>query len=331
MSAIQQLAAWIWGKMTPVLQLSDVSATYPFKRFLAQHQVNLRREVRAKHSQEGTQVSYKCGFYEMLRLVSQALDDLDEYMNCTTRERTIRDSVGTGLLAYRPNLATGKLERTIDQPWARELKLKIGNHRMDEAWISSRYSFLDSTGKPIGPFAESQASLLYSETHDKPSPPKPDVAAELKKMEDVEYETKLDENGEPMEAIETELDFDLRSFDENELNALVTAGEWLDKLSARRVLRSREYDNLLQKSYEPKAPAAKRKRRELKLKAKHATRGDALAALQKSLELHSRKQLLDAIVPGTEPVRIAMLTLHDFPCFLVFWFFSFFRGRFFTP
>ena len=120
--------------MTPVCQLTDTTAAKPFKLFLHKRQMDLRTDMRAKHQAEGTEVSFKCGHYELLRLISEACSDLEAYMD-GDEQRTIRDSVSNGMLAYRPSATTGKLEVTVEQEWARSMELKLGNHRMDDLWL----------------------------------------------------------------------------------------------------------------------------------------------------------------------------------------------------
>ena len=120
--------------MTPVCQLTDTTAARPFKQFLQRFQLELRSEMKHKHEQEGSTVSFKCGHYELLRLISSSIEALDDYMD-GDKQRTIRDSVSNGVLAYRPNLATGKLEITVQQQWAKDMNLKLGNHRMDADWL----------------------------------------------------------------------------------------------------------------------------------------------------------------------------------------------------
>ena len=78
------------------------------------------------------------------------------------------------------------MEKVIEQPCAKELKLKIGNHRMQPGWTSERWSWLDGQGKPIGPFAEPANSMLKDEV--KKSAERAPTAEKLENMEDCEYE-----------------------------------------------------------------------------------------------------------------------------------------------
>ena len=206
------------------------------------------------------------------------MDDLNSYMDEPGTQRTLRDSVSNGLLAYRPNLSTGQFEEAVEQPWAKRLGLKLGNHRMDKGWTSNRYAWLDKQGKPLGPSPEPERSLLEGESDQHHAGLEPKLLRELNGMEDVEYEAKLDEEGKPIEAIEIELDFDVRTWSEDELNDLVLSGQWMEKLSSLRVGRLKHYDPLLQKVYKPKKSSKQAGKRRMKLRAKHATRGEAFWA-----------------------------------------------------
>ena len=321
MAAISQVSAWIWGKMTPVAQLSDTTAIFPFKRFLHAEQNQLRAELKAMHEDQQSELSYKCGYYELLRMLTRALDKLDAFMDDPKKSRTLRDSVRNGAFVWRPNYTTGKLGRAEDQAWAKRIGAKVGNKRMDSDWPEGRYSWLDEAGKPLGPFAEqSPQCLLHAELkhhtaepdepEDKqdapvnksliakpkaePSEPEPGVAGELKvvteldKMADVEYEDKVEigpdsdddikledgtklkdglKEGTKHEAIEVQLDFNLKTTTTEELDDMIVSGKWLERLSARRVFRKRAYDQLLQSTLKAKKAKAKGEERSAEVQA----------------------------------------------------------------
>ena len=108
----------------------------------------MRRELRAKADEEGTHPIFKQGIYEMLRVTHRALLRLSAYMDIE-RERTIDAGVRNYLLSYRPDYETGKLVKAIEQPWAKELGLKEGSHRLKSSWATHRYEWLDEHGVPV--------------------------------------------------------------------------------------------------------------------------------------------------------------------------------------
>ena len=69
---------------------------------------------------------------------------------------------------------------------------------------------------------------------------------ELGKMTDFEYE-------QPNDNIpEIEMDFGPHTFTEAELDELVVNGQWLQRISARRLGRTKHYDKSLQKAQKSK-------------------------------------------------------------------------------
>ena len=81
MSAINQLPSWVWGKMTPVMQLADTDAVRPFKMFSNDAHHKLRRELRAKADSEGALPIFKQGIDEILRVTDTALRRLAHYLD----------------------------------------------------------------------------------------------------------------------------------------------------------------------------------------------------------------------------------------------------------
>ena len=143
--------------MTPVCQLSDTTATYPFKRFLHKHQLGLRQEMKAKHEVDGTPVQLKCRHYEVFILVSDSLRDLDKLMDEPGVQRTLHDSISNGILAYRPDYKSGKLVPVTEQPWTKVLErmekrkpvpVHVGNHRMEPRWNERRSALCQIRNRP---------------------------------------------------------------------------------------------------------------------------------------------------------------------------------------
>ena len=68
-------------------------------------------------------------------------------------EWVLRAAVRNGILAYRPNLQSGKLEQLPRQPWAEALteKLAMGSRRFPPEWLTDRLRWLEESGKPREP------------------------------------------------------------------------------------------------------------------------------------------------------------------------------------
>ena len=71
-AASQSISAWIQGNMTAVLQLTDTDFSFSFKSSARSIMADLRREMKRKAAAEGVQATFKCGSYEIMRIVSYA-------------------------------------------------------------------------------------------------------------------------------------------------------------------------------------------------------------------------------------------------------------------
>ena len=77
MALAGQLPAWIRGKMTAVQQVTDTDVGQPFKLQVAESQSRLRRELReAAEAASEAMPSFKCGYYEMIRVAFEAFQKL---------------------------------------------------------------------------------------------------------------------------------------------------------------------------------------------------------------------------------------------------------------
>ena len=120
MALAGQLPAWIRGKMTAVQQVTDTDVGQPFKLAVVEAQSRLRRELR-QAAEEACEAmpSFKCGYYEMIRISFEAFQKL----------KGIQDSRGTllaaarrnGWFSFRPSLSSGKMEVCSEQAWVHSL------------------------------------------------------------------------------------------------------------------------------------------------------------------------------------------------------------------
>ena len=117
MGAINQMPAWIWGKMTAVLQITDTDVAHHLKRFANEAQHRLRRELAQKARTEGVHACFKQGIYEILRVTSEALANLRHYMDIE-QPRTLQAGLRNYLLSYRPDYEKTCWVRSTET-WAR--------------------------------------------------------------------------------------------------------------------------------------------------------------------------------------------------------------------
>ena len=159
MSVAQQVPAWIMGKMTSVLQVTDTDMARPLKQCANDAKQELRQELKAAAVQTGVGESFKCGPAEILRVIDTALQKLERRL--AGKKPVLAAAVRNGILAYRPNWSTRKLEPFAEQKWFKDgvgLKDAAGkqvelckSHRLNPAWSTDRLQWRDSEGVPVKP------------------------------------------------------------------------------------------------------------------------------------------------------------------------------------
>ena len=77
MQLVGQIPAWIAGKMTAALQITDTDFAFRLKSFAKNAKASIMDELKAKARQEGCAVHLKCGPYEVLRIVQDSLQKLE--------------------------------------------------------------------------------------------------------------------------------------------------------------------------------------------------------------------------------------------------------------
>jgi hypothetical protein len=133
----------------------------------------LRLEMKQAAAASGTRAQFKCGPYELLRVVQAGQQSLEKQN--LEHQTVLRAARRNGLLSWRPSLVKGVLERSDSQQWAAELK--EGSGRLHSRWLDNRYSYLDATGRPV-----------------EPDWSRSDSAAELADMEELDYSSRAAEN-----------------------------------------------------------------------------------------------------------------------------------------
>ncbi len=285
----QQIAGWIAGKMTAVMQPTDTDFAFPLKGAATRSQNNLRRELLELAREAGVKATMKCGPYEQLRIAYECTQYLEEenLKKATVLKSVVRD----GFLAYRPDFEKGCLVKASEQKWFEDLGVKLGNHRMKASWVEERYNFLDKAGKPLEANWEGSG---------------PGVTC-VEDMEDVTQHGPLgtmvrlecckdtDPEGVEEGAVELECDVDFSS----ELADVGSA--YIEKQRGDTFRRNIEVDKFLTpaKKVETKGKAKAKviKRAKIKESLKILLPAWRAKARKDGLKC-SRKQLLEALVPG---------------------------------
>ncbi len=150
MQLIGQVAAWIAGKMTSVLQLTDTDFARRLKAFAMHEKDLLKQEMKAAAAKAGVGAcTFRCGAYEILRIIKRSLQRLEEV---TVKENLVLAAARrNGMLAWRPDLTEGKLVCPDEQPWCRGLPPTCRSHRLKSGWTTGRMNWLDAEGRPLEP------------------------------------------------------------------------------------------------------------------------------------------------------------------------------------
>ena len=143
-SLAQSISAWIAGKMTPVLQLTDTDYAQSFKAACRREEKSLRQEIKHEFKVRGERGVPKMGAYELLRIVDAG--------HASQIRRQSKDNFIIGglrrnmMLSYRPDFSAGRLRRTDEAAWAK--KFPEGSERIQSGWSKDRYEWLDEHGVP---------------------------------------------------------------------------------------------------------------------------------------------------------------------------------------
>ena len=292
MAAINQMPAWIWGKMTPVLQITDTDVAHHLKRFANEAQHRLRRELRQKALAEGVHACFKQGIYEILRVTSEALAKLKAYMDVEA-PRTLQAGLRNYLLSYRPDFQNNTLVKAIEQPWAKGFR--EGNHRIRAEWAEERYQWLDEKGIPSClPFEDMGAGVRElgdMEEHSYHGPEGTKVS--LKSWEGTEEEA----------AEEVSVNLDLELTGEEEVKQFMeAAAQLMDRVRGSKAATGGYYDMYLSTQAKREQKSTQKKKRDDQHRAANA---ENFAELQKRLQVASRRQVLESIVPqvGKDKVK----------------------------
>ena len=288
-----QMPSWISGGMTPVLQLTDTTAARQLKVYAKQSQERLRRELKQAAKTASVEPTYNCTNYEMLRISYEACQELKFFMDEQGVERTIRDSIKNGMLCLRPNWQTNKLEDVTKQPWVLVKpdaeKWSVGNNRLSPEWYKHRYEWTDDTGKPLLPIYDEPHDIAMSKDH---------LAAKKLSPADVDLELQVDLTYDDGDEQILEV---CEPADDEQKQDLAVAADWVSRISSKHQFANVEVDALLsdQTTTGKQRKVGKKKQKAL---ARWAARGKMLEDAKEALQVHSAKQVMEAIVPGSSKV-----------------------------
>ena len=153
-----QIISEIEAKMTAALQVTDTDEAFRLKSIQRQGEKKLRKELMRLAEHEDTRAVFKCGVYEVLKLLSTSIETLFTKFE---EEDTLKKAMVRNLwTVLRPNVTEGKLEKITEQSWAEGLE--HGTHRLKRSWCEKRYDNLNEQGFP-NPLPEDEDKLPESQ------------------------------------------------------------------------------------------------------------------------------------------------------------------------
>ncbi|CAE7513749.1 unnamed protein product [Symbiodinium natans] len=117
MALAQQISCLVAAKCTSKLQITDSDFAKEFKGAVRHKLSSLRTEFQEQQKFSGKSEVWRVGALEIVTSVVWA----EEQLRQKNEEHSwvVRAAVRNGLLAYRPNPQTGRLEVVSEQPWAK--------------------------------------------------------------------------------------------------------------------------------------------------------------------------------------------------------------------
>ena len=137
---VGQLRDFVFAKLSAVLQVTDTTVAFPFKRCADEAMEDLRREMRELAEDENVHAVYKCQLYEMVRIVCVATQKLVAKQE--PEDAIQKGTYAAGWLAVRPDLDKGIMRRSDEAEWTKSYDL--GGHRMKASWVAERYRHLQN-------------------------------------------------------------------------------------------------------------------------------------------------------------------------------------------
>ncbi|CAE7826855.1 unnamed protein product, partial [Symbiodinium sp. CCMP2592] len=262
MALAQQIGCCVAAKCTSFLQITDSDFSKQFKAFVRKELKDLRTEFQKQT--KGNSV-FKVGALEIIKAVVAAQAQMS-----TKNENdqwVLRAAVRNGILAYRPNPQTGKLEQLLSQKWAKEMNLGMGTKR-----------WLKQDGEPL------EANWQLSDT-----------ASELKDLIRWDYYNQAEDGQNDLEdgpEIEDEFEDDLALEAANSLSLRVAP----QLLEAHR--RATAQDEQYRQRRKRQRIKSQKKAEEKDLKA--ALAKQYVQKMSEKLKDHSLEDLLKSVVPHVQ-------------------------------
>jgi hypothetical protein len=291
MCAINQLATWIWGKLTPVLQVTDTDVAMRMKATTRSAHDRLRVELMRLAEGEDTRAIFRCGFYEMLRIIVETVEELVAKM--APGQDILAAIRRNGWGALRPSLSKGTFVRADEQEWCKAFP--EGNNRMKRSWLDKRYSWMDEKGLPIAPQLGEEAQLSLENQEEQSYHGEEGCKTSLATWAQLLKEGEVNEDD--VEQWQLEPWFEMVVTDLREMSGLEEYQKLM--MTPIELRKSLGIDENLT-SQKPKGVKKKQKSREKYREAIRPMRKKAMSEMRELLDMgYSRKQVAEAIIPAS--------------------------------
>ena len=153
-----QLLTFIAGKMTPVMQITDVAVAFLLKKWIEATKAELRREKRGNQDFEAGAFEdrpkeAKRGAEDLMTILGRSWKRMREQDEDEQPERLLKAARMCGWLSYRADPARKVLIRCDEEDWmkGREQELPEESQRHPQAWWAERYRWIKEEGEPMRP------------------------------------------------------------------------------------------------------------------------------------------------------------------------------------
>ena len=153
-----QLRAYIAGKMTPVMQLTDVGVAFNLKKKVEAVKAEIRRAKRGGVGieaavQDHRKTETSCNSEDLMRILAEAWKRQLHDDEVEDPHRLLRQTRACGWLSYRADPVRKCLVRCDEEDWmrGREKELPEETHRHPAVWWEGRYQWRNEDGEPKQP------------------------------------------------------------------------------------------------------------------------------------------------------------------------------------
>ena len=146
------LLTFIAGKMTPVMQITDVAVAFNLKNAIEASKAELRRSKRGNIIDvDADDVTGSAE--DLMRIFGRSWKKLKGHDEVDRPDRLLKAARACGWLSYRADPVTKALVKCAEEPWmaGREDELPEKTHRHPESWWEERYRWVNAEGEPRKP------------------------------------------------------------------------------------------------------------------------------------------------------------------------------------